>query len=300
MSGIAIIIPGVDFSNKNLGTVKPVKKLISLVIVGADSVTTTNKSAYSVSYTPPDTSEKGVMWSVTSGGTYATIDDDGVLTVLDTAITEQNVTVRATSSANEAIFSEKTVTVKYHQEPAGFWEGDGKALLGYSFGQTANPSSPFYLMLNLTNRKPIKRRVFFGCDAEKYGIDLNTLFQDTLESDVTIANGKVTKEEAVAFGIAPIPCTLIKKYMKVRFKGDLQNYKWGWNIVSVNQKSNVYDQGWITSETETFNFSDYAGNEEFYLIGNMATIDGGSAIKYAEKDIPGLYEVLEMSDEPIS
>ena len=79
------------------------------------------------------------------------------------------------------------------------------------------------------------------------------------------------------------------------------SYKWGWNIVSVNKKGNIYDQGWITTETETFDFSAYAGKEEYYLIGNMARrSDDYFAIEYAEEEIPGLYEVLEMSDEPIS
>ena len=299
MSGIAIIVPGVDFSSKNLGTVKPAIKLKSLAIVGADSVTDTNRSAYAVSYTPADTSEKGVMWSVTSGGSYATIDGEGLLTVLDTAVTEQSVTIRATSSANERVFAEKTVIVQYKQTV--LWAGDGKALLGYSFGETGVADSPFYLMANVVNYdNTLKRRVFFGCDAEKYGIDLNSLFQTTPRNDVGVSNGEVTKEEAVAFGIAPIPCTLIKKYMKVRFKGDLSEYKWGWNIVSVNKKGNVYDQGWITTETETFDFSAYAGKEEYYLIGNMSRLSDGYSIGYAEEEIAGLYELLEMSDEPIS
>lgn len=297
MSGIAIIVPGVDFSSKNLGTVKPAIKLKSLAIVGADSVTDTNRSAYAVSYTPADTSEKGVMWSVTSGGSYATIDGEGLLTVLDTAVTEQSVTIRATSSANERVFAEKTVIVQYKETV--LWAGDGKALLGYSFGQTGVADSPFYLMRNLSGGNILKRRVFFGCDAKKYGIDLNSLFQTTPQNDVGLANGEITKEEAVAFGIAPIPCTLIRKYMKVRFKGDLSGYKWGWNIVSVNKKGNVYDQGWITTETETFDFSEYAGKEEYYLIGNMARILDNNQINYAEEEIPGLYELLEMSDEPI-
>lgn len=66
----------------------------------------------SVAYTPSTTSEVGVTWSITSGGTYATIDQLGVVTVLDGA-SSSSVTVRATSIYRSFIYDEITITVTY-------------------------------------------------------------------------------------------------------------------------------------------------------------------------------------------
>ena len=79
--------------------------------VSGDS-TVGNKAQYSVEYSPSDTTQRGVIWSVTSGSAYASIDESGLLTVKSGA-NGNAVTIRATSKENTSIYAEKTVTVTY-------------------------------------------------------------------------------------------------------------------------------------------------------------------------------------------
>lgn len=71
-----------------------------------------NKAQYSVEYSPSNTTQRGVIWSVTSGSAYASIDQSGLLTVKSGA-DGNAVTIRATSKDNTSIYAEKTVTVTY-------------------------------------------------------------------------------------------------------------------------------------------------------------------------------------------
>lgn len=71
-----------------------------------------NKAQYNVEYTPSNTTQRGVIWSVTSGSAYASIDESGLLTVKSGA-NGNAVTIRATSKENTSIYAEKTVTVTY-------------------------------------------------------------------------------------------------------------------------------------------------------------------------------------------
>ena len=116
--GIAVIIPSVSFADKNIGRVTLAEQVLleSLSIVGPSSVAgTTDAAEYTVDYNPIETSQRGVVWSVESGGAYATIDaDTGVLTILSAASSAQSVTIRATSTENPTIYDEKTISVLYH------------------------------------------------------------------------------------------------------------------------------------------------------------------------------------------
>lgn len=120
MSGIAIIIPGISFGTSGLGKVTPTDQekvpLVSLAIIGKDSVTTGNQAQYLVEYTPENTTQKGVQWTITSGDMYAKIDESGMLTVLESATTPQVVTIRATSTQRPSIYAEKMVSVLYEEK----------------------------------------------------------------------------------------------------------------------------------------------------------------------------------------
>lgn len=117
MSGLALIIPDVDFGARNIGKVTPIGggdvPLTGISINGAASVYEGNSATYSVDYTPENTTEKGVAWSVVSGGQYAIIDSEGRLSVLAAASEAQRITIRATSTARAGIVAEKEVSVKY-------------------------------------------------------------------------------------------------------------------------------------------------------------------------------------------
>lgn len=72
-----------------------------------------NAATFRVTYSPSDTTQRGVRWSVTSGSEYASIDEyTGTMTV-NSGAAASAVIVRATSTANAAIFAEKSVTATY-------------------------------------------------------------------------------------------------------------------------------------------------------------------------------------------
>lgn len=89
-----------------------VNVLTAIAITGSSSVN--GKTAqYAVSYTPSNTTLTGVTWSVVTGGTYATIDaSSGLLTILSAA-SASSVKIRATSTHDNSIYGEKTITVTY-------------------------------------------------------------------------------------------------------------------------------------------------------------------------------------------
>lgn len=124
--GVAIIIPGVVFT-ENLGKVTLVDgggsgggdvdvKVESIAISGLATVnTSSNKATYSVAYTPTNTTQKGVTWSLESGEEYATIDSTGTLTVKGSG----SVTIKAVSKYNAAVTAKKVVSVVFNEVQEG-------------------------------------------------------------------------------------------------------------------------------------------------------------------------------------
>lgn len=82
--------------------------LINISINGASSIT--DSGSYSVAYTPSNTAQKGVTWSIVSGSTFAEISSSGVLTAKEGA-SNSSVTIKATSTANPLISATKVVSV---------------------------------------------------------------------------------------------------------------------------------------------------------------------------------------------
>jgi hypothetical protein len=117
--GIALIVPDIDFSGANLGkvTLKGSVPVRGLEIFGDAEVTGVGKSAkYSVNFTPANTTQRQISWSIVTGSLYASIDTEGNLSVLADA-SNSTVVIRATSLVDETIFAEKTVTVTYGEVP---------------------------------------------------------------------------------------------------------------------------------------------------------------------------------------
>lgn len=117
--GVAIIIPGVVFT-ENLGKVTldggggdVTVEVESIAISGSATVnTSSNKATYSVDYTPTNTTQKGVTWSLESGEEYATIDSLGTLTVKGSG----SVTIKAVSKYNAAVTTKKVVSVVFNNK----------------------------------------------------------------------------------------------------------------------------------------------------------------------------------------
>lgn len=92
-------------------TVNTAVALTGLSVSGDSTVGNAgNKAQYNVEYTPSNTTQRGVIWSVTSGSAYASIDESGLLTVKSGA-NGNAVTIRATSKGNTSIYAEKTISV---------------------------------------------------------------------------------------------------------------------------------------------------------------------------------------------
>ncbi len=120
--GRAFLVPGVDFSSQNLGTVTlngPIP-IVGLSISGLSSIVGTT-GVYQAVFEPAWTTQKSVTWSIVSGGDYASISNIGVLTIREGA-SFSPVTIRCTSSSNNNVMAEKTVTVTY--SPDGWAQMD--------------------------------------------------------------------------------------------------------------------------------------------------------------------------------
>lgn len=129
--GKAIKIANADFSAFGLGTVTFVRKvpLVSLSVVCADALA--ENTQIGVAYNPVDTTQRSVEFTIVSGGTYATITTDGMLTILNTA-NNSPVTIRVASLDNPSIYAEKTIAVSYTptgDEPINFADSAVKQIL---------------------------------------------------------------------------------------------------------------------------------------------------------------------------
>lgn len=111
--GTAIIIPSISFDD-TYGKVTLVgNRAPDSIHIISDNSYTAYEVQLSVRYEPVNTTLRGIVWSVVSGNEYASIDSNGVLSINSNA-SSSDVTIRAVSSADGAVFDEKTVTVSYY------------------------------------------------------------------------------------------------------------------------------------------------------------------------------------------
>lgn len=103
--GKAIIIKGADFSQ--VAVANNTIPVTGLTIIGASETQTLRQVQLSVSYTPANTTQVGVVWSVVSGD--ATITASGLLTYNGSAV-NANVVVKATSVKNANVYAQATVS----------------------------------------------------------------------------------------------------------------------------------------------------------------------------------------------
>ena len=136
--GIAIIAKGADFSENKIGTVTPSTfvELLSLSISGPSTVE--NSAQFEAAFSPSNTTQRGVTWSIESGSQYATINaNTGELTTLPGA--DGNiVTIKVTSKAKPSVSATKTVTTT---TPTVYDWNDLLAMNQTSW-QVAGPNTP--------------------------------------------------------------------------------------------------------------------------------------------------------------
>lgn len=137
--GISILVPGVDWSQRNLGKVTPSGSIPLQAIQINGSPSLVGNGQYLATLFPSFTTERGIVWSITSGSTYATINQQGVVTALPGAL-NNSVVIRATSAVRPGIFAEKTISVTsgalvYYD----YLESDGQCYMlipgGWSYGE---------------------------------------------------------------------------------------------------------------------------------------------------------------------
>lgn len=87
--------------------------ITGLGILGPSTVNdVSNTAQFQVTYSPSNTTQRSITWSVVSGSDYASIDGNGMLTVKSNA-KRSEVKVRATSTDKPNIYAEKSVNVTY-------------------------------------------------------------------------------------------------------------------------------------------------------------------------------------------
>ena len=87
--------------------------ITGLGILGPSTVNdVSNTAQFQVTYSPSNTTHRGIIWSVVSGSGYASIDEKGLLTVKGGA-NGSTVKIRATSTDKPNIYAEKSVNVTY-------------------------------------------------------------------------------------------------------------------------------------------------------------------------------------------
>ena len=87
--------------------------ITGLGILGPSTVNdVSNTAQFQVTYSPSNTTQRSITWSVVSGSDYASIDEKGLLTIKGGA-NGSTVKIRATSKDNSSVYAEKSVTVTY-------------------------------------------------------------------------------------------------------------------------------------------------------------------------------------------
>ena len=223
--GIAVIIPNVNYGDANLGkvTLQQGVPLRSMTIVGPDEVT--EPTIFSVNFFPANTSQRGIVWSVQSGGTYASIDaDTGELTPIVGAVASE-VVIRATSTDNNTIYAEKTVSVSYgmvYEERAGL-VGDGTARMsiGYVVNKRNTKIKYDYVVNSLpaATSTPTYRYVWGSYRGESY---------PTTRHMLTIVTAAATIKQQIRFGASTTTSytgvqatTLTQLSTNVRYKQEI-------------------------------------------------------------------------------
>lgn len=113
--GTAIIVKNVSFADTNLGKVKLKNDVAisGLDIVGQNIINQRGNTArYIAVYTPYNTSERDVLWTIIEGASYAAISADGVISVKENA-KDSMVTIKVISIANAAVYATKTIKVTF-------------------------------------------------------------------------------------------------------------------------------------------------------------------------------------------
>lgn len=97
--------------NQYANRIKPLSEAKNIILLARDKYIGRHFNI-SILYGPLYEYEKGVTWSITSGSEYASIDQEGNVTINESA-NNNVITVRATSIYNDTIYDDIDITVTY-------------------------------------------------------------------------------------------------------------------------------------------------------------------------------------------
>lgn len=114
--GTAIRALNSTFST-NLGQITPLQDIpVTAIEIAMNASYSGTTFTPSITYTPTNSNKKGVTWSITAGGTYATINaTTGVVTILSTA-NASSITIQAVSNYDSSIVATATTAVTYVEQ----------------------------------------------------------------------------------------------------------------------------------------------------------------------------------------
>lgn len=116
--GIAIVLPNANFTGTGLGRVTPLQDIeLTGISVVAESSYSASQVQLRAIFTPANATHKELVWSIVSGGEYATVNAATGLLSIDEDADSDTVIVRATSAYDSSIYGEAIITVTYVETP---------------------------------------------------------------------------------------------------------------------------------------------------------------------------------------
>lgn len=239
MSGIAYIINVANWASNNVGRVTFLEDVAvtGISIVGSPTMTDNSGVQYSINYTPSNTSQRGVIWSITSGAEYATIDSNGLLTP-KSGVTDANVTIQVTSIYNQSISATKSVRI----------------LIGQDI-----PKDALYYMPLLVNSTEVLRWLnVYKEDVTSYSSE-GVAFTDTEAEGIVYSYTSADYFKAVAFDVKMNTSTNSQQYEYMFQIGSItsntsstRNYGWELNLLyNKNTNKFMFTRQNGTSQTAT-------------------------------------------------
>lgn len=225
MSGIAYIIRGANWASNNVGRVTFLEDVAvtGISIVGSSTLSDYSGVQYSVEYTPANTSQRGVIWSIASGAEYASINSNGLLTA-NSGVTDANVTIQATSIYNQSIVATKAVRIL--------------------IGQDIPEGALYYMPLLANSTEILTGMTVTKEDVTSYSLE-GVAFTDTEAEGIAYTYTSADYFKAVAFDVKMNTSTNSQQYeymfacgSQEGSTGTSKNYGWELNLAydSTNNK----------------------------------------------------------------
>lgn len=199
MNGMAFYIDSLFDEHLGESPTPPGDIPVTGIAVVGDSSPIGLTSKYTVSYSPASTTQKGVVWSIQSGGQYATINQSGIISILEGS-DKSSVTIRATSVAVSSLYGEKEITVTYNAEAVSaqiqeYCErviSDGGALFKVSQAATQAEYNRHKLLLGVNPRMDFLGYKIDGNNLITKLYSVDSVFDCDSIENIKLENGIIT------------------------------------------------------------------------------------------------------------